>query len=173
MIHSLILRTETSNDINAINNVIVSAFSNSSHGLQNEDKLVAQLRADNALALSVVAEVNDQIVGHIAFSKITMTDQNLENWYILAPLSVAPEFQKQSLGKQLLKSGLAGIKKKGAKGCLCVGDIGYYGRFGFSSNHGLVLEGIPKEYILVQNFTDDQPRGMVVLHPAFTYPQMS
>ena len=167
MIHSLILRTETINDITAIENVIIAAFSQSLHGLKNENKLISQLRADQALVLSVVAEVNERIVGHVAFSKINLADQSLEDWYILAPLSVIPEFQKQSLGKQLLKSGLAGIKKKGAKGCFCVGDIGYYGRFGFSSNHGLVLEGIPKEHILAQNFSSEHPKGMVILAPAF------
>ena len=106
------------------------------------------------------------MVGHIAFSPVTISDGS-PNWYGLGPVSVLPEYQKQGIGKSLVNKGLSLLKELGGQGCALVGDPAYYQHFGFRNIPDLVHEGIPQEVFLALPFTEKVPQGMVIFHEAF------
>ncbi len=105
-------------------------------------------------------------MGHIAFSPVTISDGS-HDWYGIGPVSVLPEFQKRGIGKSLIQQGLSRLKALGAKGCLLVGDPGYYERFGFRNIPDLVLDGVPPQYFLALPFDESKAKGVVVFHPGF------
>lgn len=160
------IRPEQESDITQIHNVIKSAFETISYSNQKEHFLVDALRETGALDLSLVAELNGEVVGHIAFSNVTI-NSNESSWYGLAPVSVHPEYQNQGIGSKLILEGLERVKELGAEGCVLLGEPGYYNRFGFQQNDQLTLKGIPPEYFLVQSFTTEIPSGTVQYHPLF------
>ena len=86
----ILIRSETSADVSAIAEVTVAAFKNLAISNHTEQFIIAALRAANALTISLVAEVDGRVVGHIAFSPVTIPD-SCPNWYGLGPVSVAPE----------------------------------------------------------------------------------
>lgn len=124
------------------------------------------MRAAGALTISLVAEIDGQVVGHIAFSPVTVSD-GAAGWYGLGPVSVLPDYQKQGIGKALINEGLSLLKDMGSQGCALVGDPNYYKRFGFKNYPELVYEGIPQEFFLVLPFTEKIPKGTVVFHEGF------
>jgi putative acetyltransferase len=106
------------------------------------------------------------VIGHIAFSPVIISDGS-QDWYGLGPISVLPELQRQGIGKALMREGLSILKRIGGKGCVLVGDPGYYERFGFRNYPELVYEGIPQEYVLALALGKQEARGVVTFHPAF------
>ena len=162
----MIIRNEKSTDIQAITDVTIAAFKTCPYSRQTEQFIINALRKADALSVSLVAETDGNIVGHIAFSPITIEGQDCD-WYGLGPISVQPEYQKQGVGKALMEEGLARLKSLGAKGCALVGDPNYYKRFGFENRQELILEGVPKENFLALSFGGHNARGAVVFHDSF------
>jgi putative acetyltransferase len=162
----MIIRKETTSDIEAITQVTIAAFKTLQISNQTEQFIIKALRNANALTISLVAEVDGRVVGHIAFSPVTISDGS-PNWYGLGPVSVLPEYQKQGIGESLVNKGLSLLKAMGGKGCALVGDPAYYQRFGFRNIPDLVHEGIPQEVFLALPFTEKVPQGMVIFHEAF------
>ncbi|MDZ7720350.1 MAG: N-acetyltransferase [Balneolaceae bacterium] len=160
------IRPEKESDISQIRSVVKSAFENLSYSNQKEHLLVDALRKAGALDLSLLAEINGKIVGHIAFSEITINEENC-SWFGLAPVSVHSGYQNKGIGSKLILEGLDKIKKSGAKGCVLLGEPEYYNRFGFQQNEQLMLQGVPPEYFLIKSFTDYIPEGLVEYHPLF------
>ena len=160
------IRPECNDDIDAIEKITIEAFKNHPHSNETEHHIVAKLRNDNALSISLVAEINNVIVGHIAFSKVTINDQFIE-WYGLAPVSVKPEYQNQGVGSQLVLSGLNAIRELNAKGCVLLGEPEYYKRFGFKALGELVFKGVPPEYFQSLLLIGDMPNGNIEYHEAF------
>jgi len=160
------IRPERNDDINAIEKIIIEAFKNSPHSNQTEHKIVTKLRNDNSLSVSLVAEVNKMVVGHIAFSKVKINDEFIE-WYGLAPVSVNPEYQNQGVGSQLIRAGLSAIRELDAKGCVILGEPAYYNRFDFKAFSGLVFNGVPPEYFQSLLLMGDMPKGNIEYHKAF------
>jgi len=163
----MIIRNETPGDIPAIFEITRLAFENHPHSVHTEQFIVNALRAAGALAVSLVAEVDGKVVGHIAFSPAAVSDGS-EGWYGLGPVSVLPEFQKRGVGGALVRQGLARLAALGAGGCVLVGDPRYYARFGFGNMPGLAYEGVPQEYVLALPLGKTQARGVVAFHPAFS-----
>jgi putative acetyltransferase len=161
-----IIRHETEMDIGAIWEVTKAAFENHPISHQTEHFIVNALRDAKALTLSLVAEAEGRVVGHIAFSPVALSDGS-PDWYGIGPVSVLPELQRQGLGKSLIREGLSQVKDLGGKGCVLVGDPAYYERFGFRSLPNLVVEGVPKQYVLALSFEEAIPSGAVVFHDAF------
>jgi putative acetyltransferase len=124
------------------------------------------LRSAGALTISLVAEIDGQIVGHIAFSPITISD-GTKDWYGMGPVSVLPNYQKQGIGKTLVNEGLSLLKNMGAQGCALVGPPDYYKKFGFKNYSEMIHEGIPQEVFLVLPFTEKIPTGIVLFHEGF------
>jgi len=162
----MIVRKETAADIEAITDVTIAAFKTLPISHQTEQFIIHALRSAGALTLSLVAEIEGEIVGHIAFSPVRITD-GTENWYGLGPVSVMPEYQKVGIGKSLIQEGLSLLREMGGLGCALVGDPNYYRRFGFRNYAELIHEGIPQEVFLALPFTEKIPRGAVVFHEAF------
>src|SRR4051812_43529838 len=162
----ILIRRETDADVDAIGDVTRAAFENHPHSHQTEPFIVAALRKAGALAVSLVAEDAGRVVGHVAFSPVTMPE-GLPDWYGLGPISVSPERQRQGIGTALVEHGLAALHALGAKGCMLVGDPAYYRRFGFRSYPGLVGGGVPPEYVLALPFANGPSDGHVVFHPGF------
>lgn len=166
MTDRLTIRPEQAADIDRITQIIEAAFKGHPHGDSKEHLLVSELRSNHALSISLVAEVDENMVGHIAFSEITI-DGVFDSWYGLAPVSVDPEYQNRGVGSRLIERGLAEVKNLGAKGCVLVGEPAYYKKFGFKQQDKLSYEGVPEEYFLVQSFGEEIPAGQVKYHPLF------
>jgi len=162
----MILRKETVNDIQAITEVTMAAFENHPISRQTEHFIIHALRIANALTLSLVAERDGRIVGHIAFSPVVMSD-GTKDWYGLGPISVLPEFQRQGIGKSLMNEGLSELKALGTQGCALVGDPNYYKQFGFKNYPELIHEGIPQEVFVILPFNEKVPQGTIEFHKAF------
>ena len=86
----------------------------------------------NPGTISLVAEVDGAVVGHIAFSPVTINNNKSWVGYILAPLGVKPEYQKRLIGSKLIESGMGRLSKMGVNVVFVYGDPEYYGRFGFN-----------------------------------------
>jgi len=160
------IRNEQNTDIQAIFDLTQKAFNDLEHSSHTEQFIVNALRESKQLTLSLVAEINNQVVGHIAFSPVSISD-GTTGWYGLGPVSVLPEFQGKGIGAKLILSGLEALKDLDALGCVLLGDPNYYGRFGFKADARLVLEGVPAEYFQILAFTDDIPSGTVAYDDAF------
>lgn len=163
----ILIRHEKETDIESIEKVTMDAFAGKSYSNQTEHLVVNELRKAGALTLSLVAEVDEKVVGHIGFSLVTINEKEI-NWYGIGPVSVAPEFQKQGIGSKLVRDGLNKIKEAGARGCVLEGSPEYYGRFGFKNYPELMYEGAPApEYFMALPFYEDVPKGKVEFHKAF------
>jgi putative acetyltransferase len=162
----IVIRSERDADINAIAEVTAAAFYTLEISNHTEQFIIEALRAARALTVSLVAELDGRVVGHVAFSPLTISD-GAANWYGLGPVSVLPEFQRQGIGKALIREGLSRLKVMGAGGCCLVGHPEYYVKFGFQNMPELVLEGVPPGVFFGLSFDGHIPRGSVAFHEAF------
>ena len=164
--HNLIIRSENIADHAAISDVIEQAFKNQQYSSHTEQYIVAALREADALTLSLVAVLNQHIVGHIAISLIRIS-LGIQGWYGLEPVAVLPEWQLQGIGSALIQSALSQLKTMGAKGCVVLGDPNFYAEFGFKAVPELILENVPAEYFQALSFDEKFPQGTVTYHEAF------
>ncbi len=162
----IVIRSETDADVSAITEVTAAAFKTLEVSNHTEQFIIAALRAAKALTISLVAEVDGRLVGHIAFSPVTISDGAM-HWYGLGPVSVLPEYQRNGIGKALIQEGLSRLRRLGAKGCCLVGHPQYYRKFGFENVTGLVHEGIPQEVFFALSFDGHFPQGAVTFHEGF------
>jgi putative acetyltransferase len=162
----IVIRSETDADVGAINEVTIAAFKTLEISNHTEQFIIAALRAAKALTVSLVAESDGRVVGHVAFSPVTISD-GTRNWYGLGPVSVLPECQRQGIGKGLIQEGLSRLKALKAQGCCLVGHPDYYRKFGFLNMSGLVHEGVPPEVFLALSFDEHSPQGTVTFHEGF------
>jgi len=162
----IIIRTETGGDIDPITEVTAAAFENLEISNHTEQFIIKALRAARALTISLVAELDGRVVGHVAFSPVTISDA-ARNWYGLGPVSVLPEYQRQGIGKALIQEGLSRLKDMSAQGCCLVGHPEYYRKFGFENMLGFVHEGVPPEVFLALTFDGRTPQGTVTFHDGF------
>jgi len=162
-----VIRSETNDDIGAIAEVTIAAFETLEISNHTEQFIIEALRAAQALTVSLVAEVDGRVVGHVAFSPVTISD-GTQNWYGLGPVSVLPKYQGQGVGKALIREGLSRLKGLGARGCCVVGHPEYYKKFGFDNPVGLEHEGVPPEVFLAMSFDGNTPQGTVTFHEGFT-----
>ena len=163
----IVIRDETADDAGVITEVTIAAFKTLEISNHTEQFIIAALRAAKALTVSLVAEVDGRVIGHIAFSPVTISD-GTPNWYGLGPVSVLPAYQRQGIGKALIREGLSRLKEMHAQGCCLVGHPDYYGRFGFKHPAGLGHEGVPEEAFFALSFDGHIPQGTVAFHEAFT-----
>jgi len=122
------VRRERAADRPAIHALLTAAF-----GSAAEADLVDTLRREGDLALSLVAERQGVIVGHVAFSpmRVTAREGATITAMGLAPLAVAADSQRQGLGARLVHAGLDELRTQGLAMVFLLGDATYYGRFGF------------------------------------------
>ncbi|HEY9254800.1 MAG TPA: N-acetyltransferase [Stenotrophomonas sp.] len=164
------IREETSADHEAIARVIGLAFAGARHAAGNEASIVSALRAAGALSISRVADIDGRIVGHAALSPVTLDDGS-SGWFGLGPVAVDPADQGHGVGSALVRALLAELPALGARGCVVLGDPGWYARFGFQPLPTLRYGGAPAEYfqgLLVGEGA--VPHAEVHYHPAFSSP---
>jgi putative acetyltransferase len=160
------IRQERREDAREIHLLTEAAFKDAPHSGQNEARIVQALRSAGALTLSLVAIEDGEIIGHVAFSPVTINGAS-GDWYGLGPVSVRPDRQKRGIGQALIRDGLQGLLSLQAAGCVVLGDPAYYGRFGFRSDPELTYGNVPPAYFQRLTFTTDVPKGEVSYHPGF------
>lgn len=128
------IRNEHAKDQQAVRNVHMSAFPSSA-----EADLVDRLRAASDNLVSLIAELDGHIIGHVTFSKVTCDPPLNVIAYGLGPLAVIPGHENHAVGRRLVQNGLAECHARDACMVVVLGDPGYYSRFGFepASRHGL------------------------------------
>jgi putative acetyltransferase len=161
------IRAEAADDARTIEAVTAAAFLNAPHTSHTEQYIVDALRSSGALAVSLVAESDGRIVGHVAASPVSLADRS-SGWFGLGPVSVLPQHQRRGIGSQLVREALRLLRERGANGCVVLGEPEYYGRFGFKAEARLVLPGVPPEYFQALSFGSSRPRGVVSYHEAFS-----
>ncbi|MEM7730046.1 MAG: N-acetyltransferase [Pseudomonadota bacterium] len=160
----MIIRPERPEDAPAIFTLTQATFADMPFSQGKEGPIVNGLRDDGDLLLSLVAEEDGCIVGHIAFSPVTV-DGERDGLYGLGPVCADPERRRQGIGSALIREGLARLND--AKAVFLVGDPAYYSRFGFVGDCGLTHGDVPPR--AVQGlFLDGRERtGEIVYAPAF------
>lgn len=162
----MLIRPEQPHDARAISLLTTAAFQTAPHSDGTEAEIVDRLRSAGALLLSLVAEDGTGIVGHVAFSPVTIGDDPA--WVGLGPVSVAPSAQNAGIGTAMIREGLARMAATGHGGCVVLGDPAYYARFGFAATSAITYPGVPPEYFMALSFGDPMPQGEAAYHPAFT-----
>lgn len=163
---SIKIRAERAGDRQAIEEVTVAAFLNAPHTSHTEQHIVNALRKAGKLAVSLVAETDGIVVGHVAISPVSISN-DASGWLGLGPLCVLPRYQRRGIGTQLVHEALRQLRHSGASGCVVLGEPGYYGRFGFQADPRLVFPGYPPEYFQALSFGSSIPEGAVRYPEAF------
>lgn len=145
-INTPVIRDERPGERAAVHRVEAAAF-----GRPDEADLVDVLREDPSFAYSIVAERGGEIVGHILFTALPVGGSTA---LALAPLAVHPEHQGSGVGGALVEAGLTRARELGAPAVVVVGDPGYYGRFGFTTDHQITQGyGWPDEVFQAITYT--------------------
>lgn len=164
---NLIIRDESRADHATISHVIEQAFKDQQYSSHTEQFIVHALRDEQQLTISLVAVLNQDVVGHIAISPVSISS-GVEGWFGLGPIAVAPEWQHHGIGSALMQAALKQLKAKGAAGCVVLGDPHFYAQFGFQPINNLILEDVPAEYFQALSFDGKFPQGTVTYHAAFS-----
>lgn len=163
----IIIRQEIKSDSDKIYNVVKSAFENAEHTDHDEHNLVARLRKSKAFIpeLSLVADQDGEIVGHIMFTKIKVGKHIA---LALAPLSVLPKMQSQGIGGKLIERGHEIAKELGFTLCVLLGHAMYYPRFGYipASNLGIQAQfDVPDDAFMVKQLVVNTDISGAVKYP--------
>ncbi len=160
------IRDERPSDETAIAAVTRAAFAAVAQSSHTEAAIVAALRAAESLTLSLVAEDDGAIVGHIAFSPVQIDGRD-GPWVGLGPVSVVPERQSQGIGALLIREGLSRLAETGTEVCVLLGHPDYYPRFGFAHDPRLTYEDHVTPAFQRLVFGGTPPVGRVTYHPDF------
>ncbi|MCL2562543.1 MAG: GNAT family N-acetyltransferase [Oscillospiraceae bacterium] len=168
----LTIRAETPSDYAAIYALTEAAFAVSDHADGDEQELPARLRKKPGYIpeLSLVAELDGQLAGHILFTEIKVGGDPA---LLLGPVSVLPAFQGQGIGGALIEEGHRVGKRLGFDLCVLTGHEGYYPRFGYEpvDGHGILIpEEAPPKCKMVKFLTDRgrEVKGTAIFPPEFT-----
>jgi putative acetyltransferase len=154
------IREERANDIHQVRSLNDAAF-----GQPTEGHIVDRLRAADGEVVSLVAVLDEKVVGHIFFSPVTVeTELGLIKGMGLAPMAVVPGHQREGVGSELVTEGLKRIRKKGYPFVVVLGHEAYYSRFGFrpASGYGLKCqwEGVPDGAFMAIIYNKDRMKGL-------------
>lgn len=149
------IRKETEKDFAEVFQVVSLAF-----GDEAEARLVEKLR--KIPHISLVALLDEKIVGHICFSPVSTETDEQTNFWGLAPMAVSPEFQNQGIGSKLIREGLKVCAAEGREAIFVLGHANYYPRFGFeiAKIRGFTCEyPVPDEHFMVLELKRDALKG--------------
>ena len=142
------VREELPEDTNAIRSLNTRAF-----GRTQEADLIDKLRRNCGNLLSLVAMRHNEIVGHVLFSPaIVESEHRTSRGMGLAPIAVQPEYQRQGIGSELIRAGIAELESRHCPFVIVLGHPQYYPRFGFerASRHGIRSEWqVPDEAFMI------------------------
>lgn len=165
------IRDEAPGDRAAVRAVNEAAFEGPA-----EASLVELLRARASPLVSLVAEVDGEVVGYVAFSPVTLGGRPELRLMGLGPMAVRPDRQGRGIGSALVRAGLDRCRALGAVAVVVLGHPGYYPRFGFVPGARLGLDSeydVPEEVFMAQELTPGAlagASGTVRYHPAFRDP---
>ncbi len=162
----MIIRFERPEDADAIHALTWAAFEPMPYSNNTEARIVRDLRASGDLAISLVAEEGEEIIGHIAFSPITIGGVE-DGWYGLGPISVKPERQRQGIGRALIQKGLDLLRERDATGCALIGNPSVYRGVGFESDGRLTYGDLETRYVQRIVFKGPPPSGALKFSSAF------
>ena len=160
------IRPEVEADHPAIFDLTRRAFAPMRFAAGDEQALIRILRDLGALSLSLVAEHQGEVVGHVALSPVTH-ESGEAGWFGLGPISVEPALQRQGVGGALIAEARRWLSDQAARGCILTGDPNYYPRHGFLPAPGHAPEAEPPEFFMVLSLAGDIPAGRFRFHPAF------
>jgi putative acetyltransferase len=133
---AVVIRPENAGDRAAVRSVNQAAF-----GQPDEADLVDRLRSEGLVLVSLVAEYRTQVEGHILFSRMWIDTSAISiQAAALAPMAVAPPYQRQGIGERLIRSGLDRLRMLGEEIVIVVGHPDFYLRFGFTTEKARSLE---------------------------------
>lgn len=166
---NLIIRPETPEDYLTIHHIHLEAF-----GRDEEAELVDNLRNDGALVVSYVAEIDEQVVGHVAYSLMDIDHPDDPATILgLGPMAVSPEFQKQGIGRQLLIQSLEACTRARYSAVIVLGHPEFYAKGDFipASEFGINSQfDVPDEVFMARELipgTLNEINGTARYHPAF------
>ena len=150
----MIIRKEMEHDREAVRNVTIEAFESSEFGYNQEAELIDLIRTQTQKHVSLVAEFESKVVGHILFSPVQVVSENATiEGMGLGPLSVAVSQQNYGIGQRLVMTGLHELELAACPFVVVLGHPDYYSRFGFSpaSHFGIQhgFDGIPQQVFFV------------------------
>lgn len=152
---NIVIRREELADQRGIWDVNAQAF-----GQEAEANLVDALRKNGKVILSLVAEIEGRVVGHILFSQVAINDKTGAG---LAPMAVLPEFQKKGIGSLLIAKGISGCRDLKYDFIAVLGHPNYYPRFGFkpSVQYGIKSEyDVPDDTFMILELRKDSLKGV-------------
>jgi putative acetyltransferase len=155
-----IIREETPDDAAGVRDVLRAAFQG-----DVEAKLVDELRANGDIVLSLVAADPKSVVGYVAFPRLSVAETPCVG---LAPVAVAPEYQRHGVGKALIEQGMATLKQRGEKLVFVLGEPDYYTRFGFDQQAATAFTSdYSGPYFMAYRLEGAPASGAVRYPPAF------
>lgn len=166
----MIIRKEIPQDLPAITHINQEAFARDA-----EAKLVVKLRQNGKITLSLVAVLEEQLVGHILFTPMTITAAagDITPVVGLGPVAVLPEYQRQGIGSHLCQTGIKMCREAGHQAVLVLGHPAYYPRFGFqqADHFGITCTyDVPAEAFMALELQDgalSQVSGVAAYEPEF------
>ncbi|WP_456825523.1 GNAT family N-acetyltransferase [Cellulomonas sp. P5_E12] len=153
-------------DADAIDRLTVAAFEPQWFSDGSEAPIIRRLRASGDLTLSLVAEDDGDVVGHVAFSPVTI-DGLHDGWFGLGPISVRLDRQRRGIGRALVAEGLRRLRERGARGCALIGDPAIYSRMGFTSDGQLSHLELDRAVVQHVTFSGPSPHGELRFASAF------
>ena len=171
---NVIIRQERTTDFTTAFNLIKLAFKNDKISDYNEQLIVEELRKSTTFIpeFSLVAEFNNEIVGHILLTKINIKNNKQQFVSLaLAPVSVLPKHQRKGIGGQLIKKAHQIAKKAGYKSIVVLGHENYYPKFGYQQAHKFGIKfpfKAPKENCMVVELIKN---GLQVVSGTVEYPK--
>jgi putative acetyltransferase len=160
------IRMERAEDFKAIFDVTMRAFATMSYADGDEQWLPARFRDAGALALSLVAELDGDVVGQATFTPAFAEDGS-GGWFALGPIAVDPLHQSAGIGGDLIRAGIDWMHGQNAAGCVLVGNPAFYCRFGFQRFPKLAPKGELAEFFQILPLGVEQPVSIVNFHPLF------
>lgn len=161
------IRHETGADTDVVRDVVTQDFADVEYSDGSEPAIVDALGEADALTVSLVALEDQEVIGHVAASPVTIGDGTVD-WAGIGPVTARPDRQGRGVCSALMEHILAALCDAGAAGAVLPGEPEFYSRFDFRPAEGLTYPGGPAEYFLALSFTDDPwPVGEVSYHPAF------
>ncbi|MEO1732213.1 MAG: N-acetyltransferase [Pseudomonadota bacterium] len=160
------IRPEIPRDHLAIHDLTERAFDGKPYSDGTEAGIPAALRIAGDLTLSLVAEAEDIVIGHVALSPVQIVGVN-GSWYGLGPIAVAPDLQRQGIGRALVAQAMDRLRGLNAAGCVLIGNPDVYGPMGFVSDGRLTYRDTDPRYVQYLVLNGVGPCGELVFAPAF------
>ena len=162
----MIIRDERPSDEALINDLTVRAFEPMAFSDGTEAPIIRSLRKSGDLTMSLVAEEGDTIIGHVAFSPVTINGVH-GGWFGLGPIAIEPDRQRAGIGRALVLAGCDAFRQRGSAGIALIGNPVIYARFGFESDGQLTYKNLDTRLVQRIVFIGDNPKGELRFADAF------